>query len=181
MEEEIKNKENGESDVASDKLAAKVDEQEKRIKELDAENRDLKSKLEDITRKYDKVKAEQESAARRARAEKFVKSLEERGLSFKDDDDREVELDRLACLSDEAFKATEDAYSRMEFPKSVERDGAQDNPGRNSAGANRSGSGSMRSRGDKRPHDVDDVDKPLEEKLKSGLMAAYNERVGNTG
>jgi len=175
MEDETRNNENTENEAANEKLAAKIEELEKRIKELESENRDLKSRLDETTKKYEKVKADQEATERRTRAEKFVKSLEEKGLTFTDEEDREAELKRLAGLSDEAFKATEDAYSRVEFPSKTGQDGAQGG-GQNSAGANRNRGGSIRSNGDVRPFDVDDNKKSLEDKLKSGFMAAYEDR-----
>lgn len=174
MEDETKNTENTENEAANEKLAAKVEELEKRIKELEGENRDLKSKLDDTSKKYEKVKAEQEATKRRARAEKFVKTLEEKGLRFKDEEDREAELERLASLSDDAFKASEDAYSRVDFPPIPSQDGSD----QNQSAASRNRGGSMRSSADIRPRDVDDNKKSLEDKLKSGFMAAYQDRVG---
>jgi len=178
MDDETRNNEVDEKGNANEQTKAKIEELENRIKELEKENRELKAKLDETTKRYEKVKAEQEAAERRARAEKFVKTLEEKGLTFVDDDDREAELKRLAGLSDEAFKATEDAYSRMEFPKSNGQDGGS---GRNSAGASGGGSGSMRSNGKINLVDVDDgKGGSLEETLKSGFMAAYDDRRGSS-
>lgn len=177
MDEETRNNEVEGGNASAKDQAAEIAEKDKRIKELEEENRDIKAKYDDIKRKHDKLKADQEATERRTRAEKFVKSLEERGYTFRDDDDREAELNRLAGLSDEAFKATETAYSRVEFPKNTGQDG---NSGRNSAGA--SGSGSMRSNARVNPVDVEDSgDGSLEETLRNGFMAAYNDRVGSSG
>ncbi len=156
-----------------------------RIKELEAENKDLKNQVLELQKRVDELEAESKAAANKARAQKLMRKLEKSGMSFASDEDKEQELARLAGLSDDAFAATEAAYDRAiqakpECPNAgkLEADkGAGDEAKSASASADRQ----MRSNADVRPADVDDKKLSLEDKLRDGFMTAYRERVGLAG
>lgn len=151
-----------------------------RIKELEQENKDLKNQVVELQAKIDELEAESKAAANKARAHKLLKKLEKAGMSFASDEEKENELKRLAGLSDEAFAATEAAYDMAIQTKSASSKDADesktddDKSKSNSTDADRH----MRSNADVRPLDVDDKKVSLEDKLRDGFMAAYQERVG---
>jgi len=129
--------------------------------------------------------AEQKAAANRARAQKLLSKVEKHGITFDSDEDRTNELNRLAGLSDDAFSATEDAFDRMikADAEKAKKDGGkpENNAGKKQAKADdEKNDPPMRSDAGVRPRDVDDGKKSLEDKLKSGFMAAYHQRVGLT-
>ena len=159
-----------------------------RIKELEAENQQLKAQLAELQKEFEKLQAKEKAAANRARAEKLVKKLEKEGFSFDEEDEREKELERLAGLSDEAFAATEAAYKRVPKPKAEapgkeeddDEDKAQDK-GKDKKPKPESkaeADGKLRTDAGVRPLVVDDKKVSLEDRLKKGLQAAYEERVG---
>lgn len=142
--------------------------------ELEKENRELKAKVAELQKKIEELEAEQKAAAAKARASQLIGKLEKQGMDF--GDDRDSELKRLAELSDDAFAATEAAYAKMakthvpepppeKEPVKKKAKASEDSPTRTTAGV--------------RPHDVDDHKLSLEDRLKNGFMAAYNNRVGN--
>ncbi|OQA84966.1 MAG: Modification methylase FokI [bacterium ADurb.Bin236] len=155
-----------------------------RIKELEKENKDLKAQLDEVQKELDKMREEQAAAARRTRAEKLVNEMMNRGVEFADDEDRESEMNRLAGLTDDAFEATEAAVKRIK-KKDPKADPNADqkpedknkkppvNKGKADSGCGMSADAGVR------PADVQDgKETSLEDDLKSGFMAAYNERVG---
>ena len=155
-----------------------------RIKELENENKDLKAQLDEVQNELDKMREEQAAAARRTRAEKLVNEMVNRGVEFADDEDRESEMNRLAGLTDDAFEATEAAVKRIK-KKDPKADPNADqkpedknkkppvNKGKADSGCGMSADAGVR------PADVQDgKETSLEDDLKSGFMAAYNERVG---
>lgn len=156
-----------------------------RIKELEAENKDLKNQVLELQKRVDDLEAESKAAANKARAQKLVRKLEKAGMSFASDEDKDQELNRLAGLSDDAFAATEAAYdraaqSKSESPSAGKHDddkGADEKDNSASASADRQ----MRTHADVRPLDVDDKKSSLEDKLRDGFMTAYRERVGLAG
>lgn len=170
---------------APDGGAAPPVDDKARIKELEAENKDLKNQVLELQKRVDDLEAESKAAANKARAQKLVRKLEKAGMSFASDEDKDQELSRLAGLSDDAFAATEAAYdkaigSRTECPNAGKQDeekaaGEKDNSA--SASADRQ----MRTHADVRPLDVDDKKSSLEDKLRDGFMTAYRERVGLAG
>lgn len=171
-------------DAPGEGAAPPVDDKA-RIKELEAENKDLKNQVLELQKRVDDLEAESKAAANKARAQKLVRKLEKAGMSFASDEDKDQELNRLAGLSDDAFAATEAAYdkaiqSRTECPNAAKQDeekaaGEKDNSA--SASADRQ----MRTHADVRPLDVDDKKSSLEDKLRDGFMTAYRERVGLAG
>ena len=158
-----------------------------RITELEAENQKLKAQLAELQKELETLRAKEKAAANRARAEKLVKKLEKEGFSFDDEDEREKELERLAGLSDEAFGATEAAYRRVPKPKAEapkkeendDEDKAQDKgkDKKPKPDAKAEAEGKLRTDAGVKPLVVDDKKVSLEDRLKSGLMAAYEERV----
>ena len=156
-----------------------------RVKELEAENKDLKNQVLELQKQVQELEATSKAAANKARAQKLLRKLEKAGMSFASDEDKDQELNRLAGLSDDAFAATEAAYdkaiqSKSECPNAGKQDGDKEAGDReNSASA--STDRQMRSHADVRPADVDDKKLSLEDKLRDGFMTAYRERVGLAG
>ncbi|MDH7601923.1 MAG: DNA adenine methylase [Armatimonadota bacterium] len=151
---------------------------EARVKELEAENKDLKNQVLDLQKRIAELEAESKAAANKSRAAKLVQKLEKAGMTFASDEDREKELTRLAELSDDAFAATEAAYDRAiqakpECSKTDTRDGDDAKPKPESQ-ADRQ----LRTDAGVRPLDVDDKKTSLEDKLRDGFMIAYRDRVG---
>ncbi len=155
-----------------------------RIKELEDENKQLRQQVSDLQKQVEDLEAQSKAAANKARAQKLLRKIEKAGLTFASDEDREQELNRLAGLSDDAFAATEAAYERATQPKAEHPDAKSDDKGKGaddkdnsaSSGADRQ----LRADAGVRPLDVDDKKTSLEDKLKSGFMAAYQDRVGTT-
>lgn len=189
MDDENRKPDTGDTEAAKHPAPGGGGDKDARIRELETENKDLKSQLDEVQKELDKMREEQAAAARRTRAEKLVKDMENRGVEFADDDDRENEQKRLAGLTDDAFAATEAAVKRIkkkdpkQEPNPGETPGDEENgkdknkkpPAKKSKGEH---GGGMSADADFRPADVEDGLKPLEERLTSGFMAAYNERVG---
>lgn len=156
-----------------------------RIKELEAENKDLKNQVLELQKRVDDLEAESKAAANKARAQKLVRKLEKAGMSFASDEDKDQELSRLAGLSDDAFAATEAAYdkaiqSKSECPNAGKQD-EDKAAGEKENSASASADRQMRTHADVRPLDVDDKKSSLEDKLRDGFMTAYRERVGLAG
>ena len=164
----------GEKPPASDPQA--------RVKELEQENKTLKQQVMTLQKQVQEMESQQKAAANRAKAQKLVRKMEKNGFAFDSDEDREEEVGRLAGLSDDAFTATEGAYERLwKVQAKTAGDGgdaAKDQPGRKSTEAS-GGSGDMSSQANVRPRDVPDKEKTsLADRLKDGLMAAYEEHTG---
>jgi len=158
-----------------------------RIKELEAENQKLKAQLVELQKELEKLQAKEKAAANRARAEKLVKRLEKDGFSFgEEDDEREKELERLAGLSDDAFAATEAAYKRVPKPKADAPDKKEDEEDdekekckgkKPKPGSKADADGKLRTDAGVKPLVVGDAKLSLEDRLKRGIRAAYDERV----
>jgi adenine-specific DNA-methyltransferase len=168
---------------AAKKKPAQQEGDPARVTDLEKENRQLKAQVAELQKRVQELEAEQKAAACRSRAKKLLTRLEKQGLSFASDEDREAELKRLAELSDEAFAATEAAYERL--PKSAKADKDKDKeekPADSDQGGKPAAKASMetplRSDAGVRPHDVDDRKVSLEDRLRDGFMAAYRNRVG---
>jgi len=191
MDGENKNPETDETGVAKKNAPGDGGEKDARVKELEAENKKLKEQLDEVQTELDKMREQQAAAARRERAEKLVKEMENRGIEFEGDEDREAELKRLAGLTDDAFSATEAAVKRVKKPKDQKE---EPDPGENPEDEEKKKEkdkkqppkkskadtgGGMKADAGVRPADVQDGEESsLEESLKSGFMAAYNDRVG---
>ena len=150
-----------------------------RLRELEQENKTLKQQVMTLQKQVQEMESQQKAAANRAKAQKLVRKMEKNGFAFDSDEDREEEVGRLAGLSDDAFTATEGAYERLwKVQAKTAGDGgdaAKDQPGRKSTEAS-GGSGDMSSQANVRPRDVPDKEKAsLADRLKDGLMAAYEE------
>ena len=169
-----------ESDAAK-KKPAQQEGDPARVTDLEKENRQLKAQVAELQKRVQELEAEQKAAACRSRAKRLLTRLEKQGLSFASDEDREAELKRLAELSDEAFAATEAAYERL--PKSAKADkDKEEKPADSDQGGKPAAKAStetpLRSDAGVRPHDVDDRKVSLEDRLRDGFMAAYRNRVG---
>lgn len=184
MEDKTKPTDDQAAKTESDAAKKKPTQQESdpaRVTDLEKENRQLKAQVAELQKRVQELEAEQKAVACRSRAKKLLTRLEKQGLSFASEEDREAELKRLAELSDEAFAATEAAYERL--PKSAKADKdkeekpADSDPGGNPA-AKASTETPLRSDAGVRPHDVDDRKVSLEDRLRDGFMAAYRNRVG---
>jgi adenine-specific DNA-methyltransferase len=150
-----------------------------RIKELEAENKDLKNQVLDLQKRIDELEAESKAAANKSRAAKLVARLQKAGMVFASDEEREKELTRLAELSDDAFAATEAAYDKAIQAKPPCSKSADNADGKGKDKPNSSeGDRQLRTDAGVRPLDVDDKETSLEDKLRDGFMVAYRERVG---
>ena len=152
-----------------------------RIKELEAENKDLKNQVLDLQKQIDELEAESKAAANKSRAAKLITKLEKSGMTFASDEEREKELSRLAELSDDAFAATEAAFDKAiqakpECPEKGSEAKNGDDQGKSKADTK--GDQQLRTDAGVRPLDVDDTKTSLEDKLKTGFMAAYHDRIG---
>ncbi len=145
------------------------------IKKLEAENQQLKQQVADLQKQVEKYEAEAQTAARKSRAEKLISKLAQKGLSF-NEQEKEAEIKRLAELGDEAFAATETAYERMSSGAEKEQKAEDDKEKKSSAKAD-SGEKKLRADAGVTPLMVDDKKSTLEDRLKSGFMVAYEERV----
>ena len=167
-----------------------------RIRELEAENQKLKAQLAEMQKQLEAFQAKEKAAANRAKADKLMKKLEKDGFDFGDEEAREQELERLAGLSDEAFAATQAAFERVPKPKvkgkgqdeeddedkagdgkAADKKKDADKPSKEKPAAKASDEGRMRTDAGVKPLVVDDKKLSLEDKLKTGMMAAYKDRV----
>ena len=119
MDEKTKKDEEKAAEAAKNKPAGGApdnpgtDDPQKRITELEMENKALKAKVAELQKRVEELEAERQAAANKSRARNLLAKLEKQGVDFGGDDEREMELKRLTELSDEAFAATEAAFSRM--------------------------------------------------------------------
>jgi adenine-specific DNA-methyltransferase len=170
-----------------------------KVTQLENENKQLRSQVTELQKRIQELEATQKAAASQARAGKLLERLIKQGLEFGDEEAREKELKRLAGLSDEAFAATEAAFELAAKKKTIppedeeeededdEEDADADSgkkkksvPDSKKAKASTKASreGGMRGNASVRPRDVDDRKVSLEDRLRSGFMAAYQERIG---
>lgn len=168
-----------------------------KVTQLETENKQLRAQISELQKKIQELEAAQKAAASHARASKLLERLEKQGLDFGDGTARENELKRLAGLSDEAFTATEAAFDHAakkrkpdpaddeeadededaDADKEKKKSGAD--PKKSKQASKTDGDGKMRSDAAARPRDVDDKKVSLEDRLRTGFMAAYQERLGN--
>ena len=143
--------------------------------DLKKENQQLKAQVQELQKRVKELEAQQKAAASKARAEKLLEKIEKQGVRFASEDERQNEFSRLTALSDEAFAATEAAYSRM--PATV--DGKKDEGHDKGASRTQAAEKPNRTEASMRPRDVDDGKASLEDRLKNGLLAAYRNRIGS--
>lgn len=139
--------------------------------DLQKENQELKAQVAQLQKRIQELEQEQKSAASKARAEKLMVKIEKQGVRFASEDEKQNELKRLAELSDEAFAATEAAYSRMPAAETTTQP-------KEKAPKSQASDTPIRTEASVRPRDVDDQKSSLEDRLKNGFMAAYRNRVG---
>lgn len=153
------------------------------LKALEKENQQLKQQVLDLQKQVDELLAAQKAAANRAKAQALVRKLERQGLKFGTDEEKDAEITRLACLSDDAFAASEAAYGRMAHATSGKADA--DKPGQTGQAdcgcdkgkASEQAAPPLKTDAGVRPLDVDDRNDSLEEQLKRGFQQAYDERL----
>ena len=102
------------SDVTNQASAANDEE----VKQLRKENDSLKKQLEELQKTLDAYEAEKQKVARKTRASELILLWEKRGRKFKDDDERNTELERLAELDDGSFAATKSVIDSL--PETVD-------------------------------------------------------------
>ena len=140
------------------------------LKKLRAENKQLKKQLDDAQKRIAELESSQAASERRVKAEKLLKKWEQKGRTFAKDTERDAELERLAGLTDDALTATEAVIDALAAPR---KEGVED-PSDPSKKPETAASRKLKADAGVNPLVVDDK-KPanLEEKLKSGFMAAY--------
>jgi adenine-specific DNA-methyltransferase len=157
---------------AAKKQAADDKDKDAMIKQLQDENQKLKQQVADLQKQVEKYEAEAQAAARKSRAEKLIGKLEQKDVKFSDQE-REAELKRLSDMSDDAFTATEAAYDRMLSSSKKEAEKDKNDPAKTKADSDEK---KMRTDAGVTPLIVDDKKSSLEDKLKTGFMAAYEDR-----
>jgi len=142
---------------------------ESELKKLRDENKRLKTQLEEAQKRIQEMEASQAAAESQAKAEQLLKKWEAKGRTFESEKDRATELERLAGLSEEALAATENVIESLTGTASDPSDKTK------SEAASKS---RMKTDAGVDPLVVDDK-KPanLEDKLKSGFMAAYKAHI----
>ena len=135
------------------------------LKKLRDENKRLKTQLEEAQKRIEEMEAAQAATESKAKAEQLLKKWEAKGRTFESEKDRTAELERLAELSEEALAATESVIDGLASPAQDPSDEIKTEAENKSR---------MKADAGVDPLVVDDK-KPanLEEKLKSGFMAAY--------
>ncbi len=83
------------------------------IKTLELENADLKKRVDELSKQLDALKKAAAQEKAKSKATELVKRFELKGRTFANDTEREVEIERLAALSDEALAAVEITVSAM--------------------------------------------------------------------
>jgi adenine-specific DNA-methyltransferase len=183
MEEKTKtNKDPSKSDTEAVKKKSEEEDGDPaaRVTELEKENRQLKAQVAQLQKRIEELEGEQKAAACRSRAKKLLTRLEKKGLNFGSEEERQSELARLTEMSDEAFAATEAAFERLTKDAKAEKGdppaGQDEENGKKSAKDD--AAQPLRSDAGVRPRDVDDRKLSLEERLRSGFIAAYRNRIG---
>ena len=165
------------------------------IKQLQAELVRLTKENEGLQKQLDDSQAAHKAVVRKAKAETLLLQWEEAGRSFESADAKTAEMDRLLKLTDDAFAATEAAVQafgaagatgagKKKKPDDEEEDEEDDDldstdkkkkPKKQADLQADAGVSPGRSADRKKRQET------LEDKLASGFMAAYNDRIGNEG
>ena len=187
MGDETKKKSHG-ADEPVDPSELSDAEKDKLIRTQQGEIEGLTKELETLRKKLDDSEAAHKAIVRKAKAETLLRQWEEAGREFESDATRTAEIDRLMKMSDEGFEATVAAVESFAAGKKKKPDDEEELPPegddeedpkkkkpkpKKRAGLN-SEAGTL-------PRGSADQKTSLEEKLASGFMAAYNDRIGNEG
>jgi len=185
MGDETKKKTQGQDDV-TDPSELSEEEKDKLIRKQQADIDRLNKELDSLRKKLDDSEASRKAVVRKTKAETLLKKWEEAGRQFESDDARTAEMDRLLKMSDEGFEATVAAVEsfaagKKKKPEDEEEDERQDTEdeeesSRKKKPKKRAG---LNSEAGGRPRGSPDTGTSLEERLASGFMAAYNDRIGN--
>jgi adenine-specific DNA-methyltransferase len=186
MGDETKKKSHGADEPVDPSELSDV-EKDKLIRTQQGDIDRLTKEVESLQKKLDDSEASHKAIVRKAKAETLLAGWEEAGREFESDEARTAELDRLLKLTDEAFAATEAAVQAFgaakKKPGDEEEDEEEDDLDPKDKKKQKrqadlkadAGVNAGRSRDRKKKQ------KTLEDKLASGFMAAYNDRLGNEG
>ena len=117
--EVFSNKVKGLVDVAKSEAANKASAGvEEDLKKVQQENETLKKQIQDLEKQIEAFETEKRNAERKARASELVETWEQRGRTFKDEDERSSEVERLAGLDDSAFEAARSVIDALPENKS---------------------------------------------------------------
>jgi len=185
MGDETKKKGQG-ADETVDPSELSDAEKDKLIRTQQGEIDRLTKEIEGLQKKLDDAEASRKAVVRKAKAETLLKKWEEAGREFGSDDARTAEMDRLLKMSDEGFEATVAAVESFAAGKKKKpEDEEEENPDgeeeedpkkRKPKPKKRAG---LNSEARGKPRGSPDTGTSLEERLASGFMAAYNDRIGN--
>ena len=194
MGDETKKKTQGQDDV-TDPSELSDAEKDKLIRTQQTEIDRLTKEVESLQKKLDDSEASRKAVVRKAKAETLMLLWEEAGRTFESDDAKTAELDRLLKLTDEAFAATEAAVQafgaagatgagKKKKPDDEEEDEEDDDLDPNDKKKKPKKQAGLQADAGVSPGRSADRKKrqeTLEDKLASGFMAAYNDRIGNEG
>jgi len=117
--EVFSNKVKGLVDVAKSEAANKASAGvEEDLKKVQQENETLKKQIQDLEKQIEAFETDKRNAERKARASELVETWEQRGRTFKDEDERSSEVERLAGLDDSAFEAARSVIDALPENKS---------------------------------------------------------------
>ena len=193
MADEKEKQKKGAEDGPPDPAGMSEADKDKLIKKQQGEIDKLSAQVSELQRKLDEAEATRKAALRRTKAEKLLALWEEAGRDFGDETSRTAEIERLMKMSDETFAATEETVSAFaagkKKPKKEEEDpdfveeGEEEDPKQKKKNPfppkKGKSQGALKTDAGQRPHDSSDP-KPqsLQDKLTTGFVAAYKDRVG---
>ena len=165
-------------------------EKEKLIRKQQADIERLTRELDSLRRKQEETEASHKAMVRKAKVEKLLADWEEAGREFESDEARTAEQERLMKLTDEGFEATVAtvqsfaAAKKKKKPEDEEEqppeDEDEEDPKKRKPKPKKQGS--MRSDAGVAPAASPDTrGTTLQERLASGFMAAYKDRIGTEG
>ena len=164
-------KEQSDRETELKELQGKADEKDTRIKELELKLEKTTKALEEAEKQIEALKNEKQAALQRSKAESLLKKWEAMGRSFDTEESRDKELGRLAEMSEDALAAMEETVGSFE---TMEAQKKESDEGKNTPESKET----KRTNASVKPVKVDDGESSLTDQLKSGLMAAYNSRIG---
>jgi len=164
-------------------------DKEKLIRKQQADIERLTRELDSMRRKQEETEASHKAMVRKAQVEKLLADWEEAGREFGSDEVRTAEQDRLMKLTDEGFTATvatvqSFAASKKKKKKENEEDEPPEDddeldPKNKKKKKKPKQEANLRSDAGASPDATSDLaGGTLQERLTSGLMAAYQDRVG---
>lgn len=189
MGDETKKKTKGQ-DETPDPAELSEAEKDKLIRTQQGEIDRLTKEVEGLQKKLEDSEASRKAVVRKAKAETLLKQWEEVGRSFESAEAKTAELDRLLKLTDEAFAATEAAVQAFGAGKKKKPDDEEEDPEDDEDLDPKDKKKKPKKQADLqadagvspgRSADRKKKEMTLEDKLVSGFMAAWNDRIGNEG